>query len=611
MIPLSEWEKLQQAVKTDHQTDPLDVITPVAEKLVILAPSGAREPLVASLEFTPQLVHVLYPREKNHNITDLFGTTLALSALQYDMSEEDKEASVLSLIGQWLAYYGPLSIDSISSILGITTDRLQQCIRDLIDSDNLICGQLISQVRKELLCDRENFEILLRISRIAAVPDIKPLDIQWLPLFLARFQGLTQKRNAIDGFFQCLEQLLCYPLQAGLWETEIFPSRLPAYDPAWLDSIAQEQEVVWIGREKQKIVFCLKSELELLIEGNKYQHPDETTFLDPTSLQNNQNHFSKTGTAPSALKDLFEDATARYDFSTLLEKYGLNSRKLVAQLWKAVWRGYITNDSFLALRRGVENRFGVPKMTASSAYRRHRLHQRGHRYGMNRWKSGLPYGGNWYRIKWTPADNDDLLGKEEGKKNRVRLLLERYGILFRELLDKELPEFRWSAIFRSLRLMELSGELLTGYFFKDIPGPQFISRYALRVLQHTLPTQAVYWINAMDPGSLCGVQLGALKSKLPKRLAGTHLVYCGSKLVLVSKRYAQFLEFHVPVDDPRIQEYLCVLRHLLTRRFQPLRHITIETINGVAAARSEYVETLKTSFDVMVSYRQVVLYTKH
>jgi Lhr-like helicase len=39
-------------------------------------------------------------------------------------------------------------------------------------------------------------------------------------------------------------------------------------------------------------------------------------------------------------------------------------------------------------------------------------------------------------------------GEENG---RVRLLLDRYGILFRELLHKEWPTLRWSAIFRALR----------------------------------------------------------------------------------------------------------------------------------------------------------------
>jgi hypothetical protein len=31
--------------------------------------------------------------------------------------------------------------------------------------------------------------------------------------------------------------------------------------------------------------------------------------------------------------------------------------------------------------------------------------------------------------------------------------------------------------------MELSGEVLSGYFFKDFPGPQFISSRAFQTLQ--------------------------------------------------------------------------------------------------------------------------------
>ncbi len=421
---------------------------------------------------------------------------------------------------------------------------------------------------------------------------------------------MTQTRNTIDGLFRCLEQLLCYPLKAGLWESEVFPSRLSEYDPAWLDSIIQEGEAIWVGQEKQRIAFCLKPELELLNDDTGYQQPDDGALFDPASPVSHENREEKTEIDKSALIGMFEDETARYDFSALLNKSNLKARNLVEQLWKAVWQGYISNDSFLALRRGIENRFDIPNIAESSDPRRNRLHHSGHRYGFNRWKSALPYSGNWYRISPRSDFNNDLLEKEERKKDRVRLLLDRYGILFRELLHKELPGFHWSAIFRTLRLMELSGEILTGYFFSGIPGPQFISRHALRILQQALPTDTVYWINATDPVSLCGVQIEALKSRLPKRIAGTHLVYCGSKLVMVSKRYAKALEFHVPVDDPRFEEYLCSLRHLLTRSFQPLRHITIETINSAEAARSEYVDTLKTSFDVMVNYRQVVLYKK-
>jgi ATP-dependent Lhr-like helicase len=612
MIPFSEWEKLQRAVKTDHGIDPQELIKPIAEKLVILTPPEATESLVASLELMPRLVHVLYEHKKNFNINSLgiSESDVARSGPKYAVPEEDKDEEFISLIGQWLQFYGPLPVDSLQSSLGIKKDRLRWGLKDLIDSNRVISGQLISQVQENFICDSENFEILLRISRIAAVADVKPLEIKWLPLFLARFQGLTQTRNSIDGLFRCLEQLLCYPLKADLWESEVLPSRLSEYDPAWLDSIIQEGEAIWVGQEKQGIAFCLKPELELLNDDTGYPQSDDGASFDLASPVSHDNREEITEIDKSTLTGLFEDETARYDFSALLNKSNLQARNLTGQLWKAVWQGYITNDSFLALRRGIENRFDIPKIAESSNPRRNRLHPSGHRYGFNRWKSALPYSGNWYRISHRSAYNNDLLEIEERKKDRVRLLLDRYGILFRELLNKELSGFHWSAIFRTLRLMELSGEILTGYFFSEIPGPQFISRHALRILQQALPKETVYWINATDPVSLCGIQIEALKSRLPKRIAGTHLVYCGRKLVMVSRRYAKALDFHVPVDDPRIKEYLCSLRHLLTRRFQPLRHITVETINSVEAARSEYVDTLKTSFDVVINYRQVVLYKK-
>ena len=93
---------------------------------------------------------------------------------------------------------------------------------------------------------------------------------------------------------------------------------------------------------------------------------------------------------------------------------------------------------------------------------------------------------------------DNSLEHEERNKARVRLLLDRYGILFRELLQREAPPFRWAALFRSLRIMELSGEVVTGYFFLGIPGLQFMSPAALRLLPRSLPQDAVYWFNAAD-----------------------------------------------------------------------------------------------------------------
>ena len=67
-----------------------------------------------------------------------------------------------------------------------------------------------------------------------------------------------------------------------------------------------------------------------------------------------------------------------------------------------------------------------------------------------------------------------------------------------------------SPLFRSMRLMELSGEILSGYFFEDVPGPQFITPSALRLLGSNAHSKRIFWINATEPISPCG--LGLLES---------------------------------------------------------------------------------------------------
>ena len=49
----------------------------------------------------------------------------------------------------------------------------------------------------------------------------------------------------------------------------------------------------------------------------------------------------------------------------------------------------------------------------------------------------------------------------------------------------------------------------------------------------------------------------------------------------------------------------------MSRKFQPMRSIAIETINDADAARSPYAGALQSSFDVSVDFRSLVLYRKH
>ena len=199
---------------------------------------------------------------------------------------------------------------------------------------------------------------------------------------------------------------------------------------------------------------------------------------------------------------------------------------------------------------------------------------------------------------------------EEIVKDRVRLLLDRFGILFRQLLSRELPVFQWPAIFRSLRLMELSGEVVAGCFFNGIPGLQFVSSRMLRLLREKLPDDGLYWISAQDPASICGLGIDAVKGELPRRSVGTHLVYIGSRLAMVSNRRGRELHIHLPVGHDRLADCFVLFDHLLGRRIDPLRSITVETINGQDAAYSPYLDVLRDRFDTILETRAVTVYRR-
>jgi ATP-dependent Lhr-like helicase len=117
-------------------------------------------------------------------------------------------------------------------------------------------------------------------------------------------------------------------------------------------------------------------------------------------------------------------------------------------------------------------------------------------------------------------------------------------------------------------------------------------------------------MNATDPASLCGGQIDSLRGMLPSRVPSTHLVYRGKDLKVISKRNGKDLSFFVSHDDPNLSKYFISLRHLLTRKFQPLKRIAIETINGEKATESPYVPVLRAAFDVSVDPNEVVLFRK-
>ncbi len=255
--------------------------------------------------------------------------------------------------------------------------------------------------------------------------------------------------------------------------------------------------------------------------------------------------------------------------------------------------GHITNTGFSALRQGLAVHFAPPTIPAAQTPGGRSSSRRGRRRPprLSEWKSHIP-SGTWRRLP-PPHPPRDAVDEQERCRERIRLLLDRYGILFRELVRRERPAFTWSTLFRTLRMMEFSGEVLAGLFFEEISGPQFATP---DIFEQISKQTTIYWLNAADPASVCGLPFPGLRQTHPDRRPTTHLCYNGNKLVFVSKRLGKQLTFYDTPNTPGIKEYLAPLQHLLTRSVTPLSRIKVEQINEIPAQESPYLNILQQTF---------------
>jgi ATP-dependent Lhr-like helicase len=574
-LPLAEWENLLGAMERDSGLLPSELEAELSSRLVRLIPPRADEPLIAAWQETPRLLAAWRQAGETCTIAPLAEGAAPPQAKPPE--PEKTEAALENFLGHWLSYYGPLNPQAIAGVLGMGLEHLEPALQGLAEAKSLISGELVEGTGGAQVCDAQNFEICLRMARARARPAFEPLALKWLPVWLAQHQGLLRTDDAEEALAPALERLVCLCAPARAWEEDILPARAKGYRRVWLDRILAENDLLWLGRAKQKVLFCFGDDLDLLPSGDNTPEPD-----------------------PAAL---FPDPQARYDLTTLMENSSLGASRIIRRLWQGVWAGRVSNTSFAALRQGIENRFKPPKLAAAP------YPCRGARPRLRRFKAGLPLAGDWLLVpKAAPAA--DPLEQDECARERVRILLERYGVIFRELLNKEAPGFNWREVFRSLRLMELSGEVVAGYFFEGVSGPQFALSQILPRLNSLKHEASVFWLAATDPASACGLGLEGLKGILPRRAAGIHLVFRGAEPVLVSYRSDKELRISVPPDDPDLSVILAPVQHLVSRRVNPVRGLKLEIINGQPAAQSPYLEALKASFSITMDYKGIMLYPK-
>ena len=635
-LTAEQWRELQACVQRDAGERARDVIATASVDLVWLLDAERR--FVTTTDAALAIVALADQQLVLHRVVD--GTRVEPRALR-----RADTRTVNELVLEAFAFFGPHTFAALTQWSPFSANALESALVALVATNKVVKGRLVATDTDDTYCTTSGVEALLRMQRAQRRSQIAPLALNHLPEFLARWQGFGgDVENA-------LQHLCGYRHGASLLEGELLPARIPGYAPHQLDELLRDGRMIWYGAGIEEIACADPTNLPLL--------------LAPAN-----------DAATSAAAIAFADPRARYDFFTLADAQSAPLVTFSKSLWHAAWSGQITTDDFAAVREGIARGFVLPEISdpaARAAPHGRFTTSRELRNGVRQRARGWP--GSWRRLTpniepsvlrddslnspsaldpihagsgthaptyattYAPTYAKDAIDDLERSKDLARLLLARYGVVCRDLVAREAAPLQWKAVFRALRLMELSGEVTAGHFFTDLSAPQFADPAALRLLERTAgadnTTPVFFWCSALDPISPCGlVEAAALDDArasesnnrtdssefadntlstscwsmpLPRRALGNHLAFRGAQLAVVSEARGKRLRIALSPNDPDLGACLAPLEHLLNRASSRSERIDIETINGASATTSPYLATLRQVFDVLVDHRLVTL----
>ncbi len=516
--------------------------------------------------------------------TELLQALIASGLIGRENLVEDAPASrvehrdAIAWAREFMTFYGPRSQTEITALLPMLPEGLLS---------ELASGPLLRGSDEQLYCDHDNYEQLLRFQRTANRPVLTTRPVSEWASFIAIWQGVlqlaTNTRSASPDESQTalatLDSLRGLRAPVSTWLEDLLPAR-GIRDSSVLNTLITDYQLTWLGLGRERITFAFPEDVELISHATQ-----------ATSAQ------SSGSNAAESITTLFSDPGARYPFNELQDRSDLPASEFNEAFWQLVWDSKLSADTIRPLHQGLDRRFSADEPTGQRTSRRRAFAR------------ATGYAGNWQLLGHSPETHDDPLSQLELAKNRARLLIDRYGIVTRELADREGGSLRWGAVFRAFRVMELSGEVLAGLFFDGFSGPQFASPRALTQLDNNSSARAPtepYWLSSLDPaaptglGALLGcMSAGDISGLLPDRRPTNYLGFSHRGLGLIVSNNGARLTFLEAWNSESIDELMPVLRHLIARH----RRVTIDTINGEPARMSPYLEPLQRHVEVVKDHR--------
>lgn len=398
-----------------------------------------------------------------------------------------KEHAITEIVHGWLLHLGPTSSHALSHKLSIEINAIEQALYLLEQKGIILRGKFISDDEEEW-CERR---ILARIHKETMGQlrkEIEPVTSAQFIRWLLSWQHIlpNHQLEGERGLFEIVKQLQGLEIPANAWEKQIFAKRLIDYHGALLDKLCISGIIGWgrisspfkdaqdiypikriIPTSTAPITFFIRSESETVLYDTQELNIDLLSYIAKDIYL----YLKKYGAS------FFTDIVKGVDHLKSEVETGL---------WELVTAGLITADGFDNLRSLID--------------RRRRIGRRSGRHIVKTYSTG----------RWVVLHKNTSMDQNEYLENVCGILLNRYGVVFRDLISREKNLPKWRELLMTFRRLEDQGKIRGGRFVEGFHGEQFALHHALSSLRTSKKTAFAaidLTISSVDPLNLQGIIL--------------------------------------------------------------------------------------------------------
>ena len=415
---------------------------------------------------------------------------------QVELPDPERDGALLAVLRGQMECLGPVTAAELGRRTALSPTEVAAGLARLEGEGMVLRGRFTPDAAAEEFCDRRLLARVHRYTLDRLRQEIEPVSAQDFLRFLLRWQHVVPgtRLEGKRGLLAAVAQFQGFEAPVAAWERHILPARVVEYRQSWLDELCLSGDVVWarltLGRSAAN--------------GARGSAPSATTPISLalrvdlpwllTGVRDGERPSEPVAGAAHEVLDLLRTRGALF-----FDDIAAATRRLASDvergLWELVARGLVTADGFQALRSLMSP---IRKRSHRGPRSRHSLRERGLSFGVP--------AGRWATLP--AAEGEGEPAPEEVAEAWAGQLLQRYGVVFRSLVQREALAMPWREVLRALRRLEARGLVRGGRFVEGFFGEQYALPEAVETLRRVRrqgKAGEVVWVNAVDPLNLLGI----------------------------------------------------------------------------------------------------------